>query len=111
MIATKLKTNYLSRAMGIDPGTVVCTWIPVEGVRQTAFQITVEYGGQTVADSGKVASSGTQYVLPVAIPSRTRAVWSVTLWDENDLAGAPACMEFETGMAAGAMPIRSFPTG
>ena len=101
MIASHLKTNYLTRPMGIDPGAVVLAWIPVEGIRQTAFQITVAFGGQIVADSGKVFSSRTEYVPAVQIPSRTRAVWSVTLWDENDSAGAPVSMEFETGMAAG----------
>lgn len=101
MIATKLKTNYLTKPMGIDPGTVVLTWIPAEGIRQSAFRITVEHDGQIVFDSGKIISSGTEYVPQVKIPSRTRAVWSVTLWDENDVPGVPASMEFETGMGAG----------
>lgn len=35
MIATKLKTNYLSKPMGIDPGTVVLTWISAEGIRHS----------------------------------------------------------------------------
>ena len=101
MIATKLKTNYLSKPMGIDPGTVVLTWIPAVGIRQSAFRITVAYGGQLVFDSGKIVSSGTEYVPQVQIPSRTRAVWSVTLWDENDLPGVSVSAEFETGMGAG----------
>jgi len=100
MIASNLKTNYLSQAMGIDPGTVVLTWIPVEGIRQTAFRITVEHDGKTVFDSGKVISSGTEYVPPVQIPSRTRAVWTVILWDEEDVPGVPVSMAFETGMAS-----------
>lgn len=100
MIASKLKTNYLSKPMGIDPGKVVLTWIPEEGIRQTAFRITVEYDGQIAFDSGKVISSGTEYVPSVQIPSRTRAVWAVTLWDENDIPGAPVSMAFETGMAS-----------
>jgi len=100
MIASHLKTNYLTRAIGIDPGDVVFTWIPLEGIRQTAFRITVEYGGQRMVDSGKVLSSRTEYVPPVKIPSRARVVWSVILWNENDVPGLPVSMEFETGMAA-----------
>ena len=100
MIASFLKTNYLSHPMGIDPGTVVLTWIPTGGIRQTAFRITVEHHGQLVLDSGKILSSGTEYVPTVQIPSRTRAIWSVILWDEDDIPGASNSMEFETGMAA-----------
>ena len=55
MIASNLKTNYLSRAMGIDPGRVVFTWIPMEGTYQSAFRVTISYGGTTVFDSGKIA--------------------------------------------------------
>ena len=100
MIASQLKTNYLKRAMGIEPGTVVFTWVPTEGIRQSAFRITVSYDGKTVFDSKKIVSSGTEYVPQVQIPSRTRAVWSIVLWDEQDIPGSPVSMEFETGMAA-----------
>lgn len=99
MIATKLKTNYLSKPMGIDPGTVVLTWIPAEGIRQSAFRITVAHDGQIVFDSGKILSSGTEYVSQAQNPSRTCVVWSVALWDKKDIPGALAGAEFETGMA------------
>ena len=99
MLATKLKTNYLNNPVGIDPGSVVFTWIPAEGLRQSGFRITVAYNGKTIFDSGKIISSGTEYVPPIQVPSRTRAVWSISLWDENDICGSPVTTEFETGMS------------
>ena len=101
MIASKLKTNYLSRAMGIDPGSVVFTWIPENGCYQSAFRITVSYDGNTVFDSGKIALSTTEYIPEIEIPSKKSVTWSVTLWDETDMPGDTVSMNFETGMAKG----------
>ncbi|MBO5938748.1 MAG: family 78 glycoside hydrolase catalytic domain [Clostridia bacterium] len=99
MIASNLKTNDLSHSMGIDPGRVVLSWIPVGGMYQSAFQVALAYDGQAVFDSGKVMSSEARYLLPLEIPSKTQVTWSVTLWDEADSLGEAVCMEFETGLA------------
>ena len=101
MIASKLKTNYLFHPMGIDPGSVVFTWIPENGCYQSAFRVTVSYDGNTVFDSGKIASSATEYIPEIEIPSKKTVTWSVTLWDEMDMPGESVLMNFETGMAKG----------
>ncbi len=98
MIASKLKTNRLSHPMGIDPGQVTLSWVPVKGSYQTAFRITLAYGGAVVLDSGKCVSSKTEYQPEMQIPSKTRVTWTVTLWDEADLPGDTVSAEFETGL-------------
>lgn len=99
MIASNLKTNTLSHPMGIDAGRVVLTWVPTDGTYQSAFRITLKYDDKIIFDSGKIVSSKTEYVPEIEIPSKTRVVWSVTLWDEEDRLGEPVCGVFETGMA------------
>ena len=98
MVASKLKTNRLSHPMGIDPGQVVLSWVPVKGSYQTAFRVTLAYDGAVVFDSGKCVSSKTEYQPEMQIPSKTRVTWTVTLWDEADLPGDAVSAEFETGL-------------
>ncbi len=99
MIASDLKTNFLSHPIGIDPGRMILTWIPIDGSYQSAFRITLSYDGKTVWDSGKVLSSVTECIPEVEIPSKTCVAWTVALWDEADRLGETVCGSFETGMA------------
>ncbi len=88
MRAIKLKTEYLKNPVGIDILNPRLMWNAEAGIRQTAYQIIAESDGNTVWDSGKVASSvmtGVKY--PNVLCSSQRVEWKVKLWDENDTEG------------------------
>jgi alpha-L-rhamnosidase len=98
MKAYNLKVNRLSRAIGIDSGTALLSWLVEGGVRQSAFRVVLKSGDKLLCDSGKVTSSATEYNTPIEIPSKTRVEWSVTLWDENDICGESTSAFFETSI-------------
>ena len=56
MQATNLKTNHLTQPLGIDAGTLFLSWQCAEGVRQTAYEIEVTAGAETLWTSGKILS-------------------------------------------------------
>jgi len=101
MYAQNLKTNYLKNPIGIDHGAVTFSWIPVDGTKQTAFQIIVRNGAKTIFDSGCIASSVTELRPDFHFQSRNRYEWNITLWDENDAPGAVSNAHFETTIAQG----------
>ena len=100
MYATCLKTNYLKSPVGITPGKVILTWIPQDGMIQTAYQIQIHKDTQLVYDSGIVQSGRNEYQPDHRFASRSRYRWSITLWDENSVPGAVFEAYFETGIAA-----------
>ena len=57
MQATNLKTNHLTQPLGIDAGTLFLSWQCAEGVRQTAYEIEVTAGAETLWTSGKALGS------------------------------------------------------
>jgi len=100
MIATQLRTNYLSQPMGTGDTHPRFQWSCAGGVTQTAYRITVHVAGELYWDTGKVASSRMVHI-PYegkALVSRDIAEWTITLWDENDLPGEPAASHFELGL-------------
>ncbi len=99
MQATNLKTNHLTQPLGIDAGTLFLSWQCAEGVHQTAYEIEVTAGAETLWASGKILSSMMHTETPVAVPPKTQGRWRIRLWDENDQPGAWSEAEFETGLA------------
>ena len=99
MYAANLKTNYLSKPMGIDAGKVTLTWIPTAGQYQTAFRVIIKQGDHILADSGKVFSNRTEYIPDALIPAKCEGAWGISLWDENDTQGDFYWASFETGIA------------
>ena len=100
MKAIRLKTEYLSYPIGIDIRRPRLSWNCEGGIKQSAYEITaVDDRGNVLWRSGKVQSDsmcclwGGETVMP-----KTRVLWSVRLWDENDVCGqwSEAC--FETGL-------------
>lgn len=87
MIATQLKTNYLRNPIGIDPDSITFSWIPQQGIRQTAFQIIIRDKNGILSDSGKVLSQQCIYTPNVRFTHRQRVNWSITLWDEKEIVG------------------------
>ncbi len=97
MYAASLKTNRMRSPVGISAGPVRLSWIPEEGKHQTAFQVVISCPGKLLFDSGKIMSGDTRYDPGILIPSKTRADWAVTLWDEDGKPGRAVSSYFETG--------------
>ncbi len=88
-----LVCNYLANPLGIHDAAPRLSWqlSPVDGHRgiaQTAYQIKVSSQPGDPADlwdSGRIESDATTQISYAgkALPSRTRAYWQVTSWDER----------------------------
>lgn len=99
MKAKNLKCEYLINPIGIDIQNPRLMWNCDGGIKQTAYRIVAKSDEKTVWDSGKVVSSSMRAEYPLPLSSRERIEWSITLWDENDLEGAPSeTAFFETGL-------------
>lgn len=70
MQATNLKTNHLTQPLGIDTGTLFLSWQCAEGVRQTAYEIEVTAGAETLWASGKILSSMMHTETPTPVPPK-----------------------------------------
>ena len=89
MLAVNIKTEYLHNPMGIDIVQPRLFWNCEGGVTQTAYQILCrDEEGYTLWDSGKTPGSAmrAQYA-GETLTSRSRVIWQVRLWDENDRPG------------------------
>lgn len=89
MQATHLKTEYLKNPLGIDIVSPRLSWNCKKGNLQSAYQILCQDdSGKALWDSGKTAGS-TMHVTYAGKPlkSRSRVLWKVCLWDENDQRG------------------------
>ncbi|MGN1002178.1 MAG: family 78 glycoside hydrolase catalytic domain, partial [Oscillospiraceae bacterium] len=85
----KLRTEYLKNPLGIDIAQPWLFWNCEGGVTQAAWQILCrDEEGHTLWDSGKTPGSvmRAQYA-GEALKSRSRVLWRVRLWDENDRPG------------------------
>ena len=85
--------------MGIDIQNPRLMWNCEGGIKQTAYRIIAKSDEKTAWDSGKVSSSSMRAEYPLSLSSRERIVWSVTLWDENNVEGEPSEAAYlETGL-------------
>lgn len=99
MKAINLKTEYLVNPIGIDIQSPRLMWNCNGGTTQTAYRIVAKSNEKTVWDSGKVISSSMRAEYPLALSSRERVIWNVTLWDENDVESELSeTAFFETGL-------------
>lgn len=100
MKAIRLRTEYLPEPMGLDITKPRFYWNCEGGMVQTAYRITAMRDGKTVFDTGKV-QSGSMTHIPYEgeeLHSRDRVIWSVQLWDENDVPGEASESWFELGL-------------
>ena len=98
-----LRVMDLTAPMGIDTLSPHFSWKgSAQGLcrAQSAYRITVTDGIGLLWDSGKVQESGS-----VAIPykgaplaSATRYIWSLTVWDEQDIPSPAVTAHFTTGL-------------
>lgn len=89
MQAINLKTEYLKDPIGIGIPAPRLFWNCQGGLKQTAWQILCrDESGKTLWDSGRTPgpSMRAQYG-GGALKSRSRVIWQVRLWDENDQPG------------------------
>ncbi len=99
MRAINLKTEYLINPMGIDIQNPRLMWNCEGGIMQTAYRIIAKSDEKIAWDSGKVSSSSMRAEYPLSLSSRERIVWSVTLWDENNVEGESSEAAYlETGL-------------
>ncbi len=89
MYAIRLRTEYLHNPMGIDILHPRLFWNCKDGITQTAYQVICrEDSGRILWDSGKVSggSMRTAYA-GEELKSRSRVLWQMRLWDEQDKPG------------------------
>ncbi len=100
MKAIRLKTEHLFNPMGIDWKNPRLFWNCEDGVGQTAYEVSAaDDGGNLLWNSGKVVSSSMCAKWGGApVPPKTRVLWKVRLWDENDMPGNWQEATFETGI-------------
>lgn len=90
MKAVNLKCEYLKNPVGIDISEPRLFWNCEGGVKQTAYRISaVDEENNILWDSGKVESSRMTHIKWAGekLRSRTRVIWKVKLWDENNSEG------------------------
>ena len=98
MKAIQLRTEYLKNPLGIDIIKPRLMWKCSGGKKQTAYRVVVTCGGAIVWDSGKVESASMHADMPVALKSRMRLAWTVTLWDEEGREETSQPATFEMGL-------------
>lgn len=100
MRAIRLKTECLTNPIGIDAALPRLFWNCENGLKQTAYQIVAvsEEMGK-LWNSGRVESGSMQAVWGgMPVPSQTKVVWKIRLWDENGIPEDWQEAEFETGI-------------
>ncbi len=102
MRAIRLKTEHLFDPVGVDFAAPRFFWNCERGKKQTAYQIiAADDGGKALWDSGKVETdSMCARWGGASVPPKTKVLWKVRLWDENNTAEDWAEASFETGIGA-----------
>ena len=100
MKAIRLRTEYLSEPLGLGITAPRFYWNCEGGMKQTAYQIVCKRNGETVWNSGKIASDAMTHIRYEGeeLHSRDRVYWSIKLWDENGEGGEIASSWFEMGL-------------
>lgn len=100
MIATRLRTEYLTNPMGIDLAAPRLFWNCEGGTTQTAYQIIAQRDETLVWDTGKVLSRRMANIPwgAQALHSKDIVRWQVRLWDEHDVPGDWSAAQFEMGL-------------
>ena len=101
-----LMTEDLVDPVGIDNPNPVFSWkmkSATIGQKQTAYQLTVQTGGTTVWDSGKVESDVSVGIVYEGQPltSSTEYTWSVKVWDKDGNVISSPTATFETALLEG----------
>jgi alpha-L-rhamnosidase len=89
MKPVKLRCEHAQNPLGINVPKPRLSWQLESdrlGARQTAYQLKVTRGGDTIWDTGRVESDQSQYLEynGPSLGAGERAHWSVRVWDEQD---------------------------
>lgn len=103
VVISNLEVNGSEKPLGIDDANPVFSWqlsSEARGKKQSAYQIVVKEGSETVWDSTKITAENNYGVLygGTALKSKTLYDWTVKVWDENDEECATESSTFETGI-------------
>ena len=100
MNAIRLKAEHLFNPIGVDFTAPRLFWNCEGGIRQTAYEIrALDEEGTLLWNSGKVMSSSMQALWGgEPVKPKTKVIWSLRLWDENDAVGDWSKASFETGL-------------
>jgi len=96
MRAIDCKTNGLWNPIGMSAAHVFFSWCCEDG-SQTAYEIQIKCGNQTVIDTGKVISECMHASFDLQVQSKERYTWQVLLFDEKGEEGIwsePASFEY-----------------
>ena len=103
MIATRLKTEYLTNPIGMDDTRPRLQWNCEGGMTQTAYQVIFrDADGEILWNSGKTAENTMHATYSgEKLKSRSKVLWQVRLWDENGQPGEwSEEASFELGLLA-----------
>ena len=100
MKAIRLKTEFMYNPIGIDINKPRLFWNCEGGMKQTAYEITAtDDQGNLLWNSGKVESCAMRCAWGGdAVTPKTKVIWKLRLWDENDEHGDWSEATFETGI-------------
>jgi len=100
MRAVRLRTEYLNEPLGLGNARPRFSWTCEGDVAQSAYRIVVTRDRTVVWDSGRVESSAMTHIRYGGEPlaSRDQLEWSVTLWNEQGVAGPQVSSRFEVGL-------------
>lgn len=100
MKATHLQVEYLTAPLGLGNAQPRFFWHCTGGVTQTAYQLVVRRGEETLWDSGRVESGHMTQIAYGGKPLCSRDIldWSVRLWDEYGTPGEETTARFEMGL-------------
>ncbi len=98
MKSINLQINHLSEPIGIAKDNLRLTWLPIEALRQTAFQVVLKTNNKIFLDSKKIESNENFYKIPTKLQSKTQYVCDLQLWDENDQKSEVSRIIIETGL-------------
>lgn len=103
LAAENLRVEYHTQPVGLDVEAPRFSWeLTGEGRNrtQTAYRIEVTLGDETIWNTGKVKSDATnqvEYAGP-ALESAREYHWTVTSWDEQNIASEATSGSFSTGL-------------
>ena len=98
MKAANIKIERLRNPIGVDFQHPEISWVCDGGREQTAYRVCATVDGAVVWDSGVVTTKSMRATYAPELHSRERVELSVTLYDENGVAGEPSQAYFEMGL-------------
>ena len=100
MRAVNLRTEYLTRPLGLENPNPRFYWQAQGDLKQTAYRIRAVRDGEEIWDTGKVSSDRMTHI-PYggrSLNSRDIVTYTVKLWNEKDEAGEETESCFEMGL-------------